>query len=167
MIEICELKKDYFSAMRNIKEPYNYQQSLLVDIDKKSVFRALTNEISNWWSTVAGTYDKVGDQFRVSFGAESFWLLKVKSLDEPNKVVWECIESHQDHNLKGIDEEWINTLLYWTITEAKGITKIDFLHDGLLSNGVCYEVCSKGWDFYILESLKNYLENGKGKPSEK
>ncbi len=158
---------DYFSNMEFYEEPNNYQQCLLLGIDKNVVFKALTKEIPDWWSTVDGTYDKVGDEFKVSFGSESYWQFKVLTVKEPNEVVWECIESHQNHNLQGIDEEWINTKIYWSISESEGKTKIDFLHDGLLSTGVCYDVCSNGWDFYILDSLKNYLENGKGKPSEK
>ena len=150
-----------------MKKTKNYQQSIIVKERKPEAYNALVRQIPDWWSTIDGTSNKVGEVFKVSFGAESYWTFKVISLDEHNEVVWKCIESHQDHNLKGIDEEWINTKLYWSISESSGKTKIEFLHDGLLSTGVCYEVCSNGWDFYILDSLRNYLEKGKGKPSGK
>jgi len=157
----------YHFKFYEMKKTKNYQQSITTKASKPKAYNALVKHIPDWWSTIDGTSDKVGDEFKVSFGTESYWTFKVVSLYEHNEVVWECIESHQDHNLKGIDEEWLNTKLYWSISESSGITKIDFLHDGLLSTGVCYDVCSNGWDFYILDSLKNYLDNGKGKPSAK
>ena len=161
------IEKGYFSNMEFHEKPINYKQSLLVSINKNEVFKALTKEIPDWWSTIEGASNEVNAEFKVSFGSESYWKFKVESLNEPNEVVWECIESHQDHNLKGIDEEWTNTKLYWLISKSGDKTKIDFVHDGLLSTGVCYEVCSNGWDFYILDSLKHFLEGGVGKPSGK
>ncbi len=150
-----------------MKKTKNYRQSIKVNASKRVAYNALLYHIPDWWSTVDGNSERVGDEFKVSFGAASYWIFKVTSLDEHNDVIWECIESHQDHNLKGIDEEWMNTKMYWSISRSGGKTKIDFLHDGLESTGVCYDVCSNGWDFYISVSLKNYLENGKGKPSAK
>ncbi|MGB5668172.1 MAG: SRPBCC domain-containing protein [Maribacter sp.] len=145
----------------------NYQLSVTLNSTKKEAFNALTKHIPDWWSTVDGSSEKEGDEFKVSFGTESYWKFKVIAINNPDKIVWECIESHQNHNLVGIDEEWINTKLYWTISNLEGKTKVDFLHDGLLSTGVCYEVCSNGWDFYISDSLKQFLEKGEGKPSRK
>ena len=145
----------------------SYQESILIKSSKIKAYKALTHHIADWWSIIEGSSDKINAEFKVSFGSESYWKFKVLSLNEPNEVVWQCIESHQDHNLKGIDEEWTNTKLYWLISKSGDKTKIDFLHDGLLSTGVCYEVCSNGWDFYILDSLKHFLESGVGKPSER
>lgn len=145
----------------------NYQLSVSLNSTEKEVFNALTKHIPDWWSTVDGSSEKVGDEFKVSFGTESYWKFKVIAINNLDKIVWECIGSHQNHNLAGIDEEWINTKLYWTISNLEGKTKMDFLHDGLLSTGVCYEVCSNGWDFYISDSLKQFLEKGAGKPSGK
>ena len=145
----------------------SYHQSILIKASKKKAYNALTHHIADWWSTIEGTSDEINAEFKVSFGAESYWKFKIESLNNPNEVIWKCIESHQDHNLKGIDEEWTNTKLYWLISKSGDKTKIDFLHDGLIETGVCYEVCSNGWDFYILYSLKHFLDTGVGKPSGK
>ena len=150
-----------------MEKPKSYQQSILINESKMATYKAMTHHIADWWSTIEGFSDKINAEFKVLFGSESYWKFKVVILNEPNEVVWECIESHQDHNLKGIDEEWTNTKLYWLISKSGDKTKIDFLHDGLLSTGVCYEICSNGWDFYILDSLKHFLESGVGKPSGK
>lgn len=145
----------------------NYHQRIELSCSIEKAFEAITLQIADWWSTTNGTSDTIGDEFKVSFGEESYWKFKVINLVEPNEIIWECIESHQDHNLKGIDEEWLNTWIYWSFSKRKGRTRVDFLHDGLISTGICYEVCSNGWNFYILDSLKSFLESGKGKPSSK
>lgn len=100
--------RGYFKLV-SVEKSKSYQQSVLIKASKMVAYKALTHHIADWWSTIEGKSDEVMAEFRVSFGTESYWKFKVVSLNEPNEVVWECIESHQDHNLKGIDEEWTNT----------------------------------------------------------
>ncbi|MEE9429499.1 MAG: SRPBCC domain-containing protein [Melioribacteraceae bacterium] len=144
----------------------DYKKSIVVKSTVELVFRALTKEIDKWWSSAENSAAKEGLVFKVSFGEESYWNFKVLELKKSEKIIWKCVESHQDHNLVGMDEEWLNSKLYWRISEIDGKVKVDFLHEGLVSTGVCYDVCSSAWDFYIMESLKNYLETGKGKPNQ-
>ncbi|MEL7005063.1 MAG: hypothetical protein AAFN93_20340 [Bacteroidota bacterium] len=144
----------------------DYTNSVTVACDKERAFDTLTNQIDKWWSTVKGPGHNQGDNFVVSFGEESYWKFNVLELTTPSKVVWECIESHQDHHLPGIDKEWLHSKLYWNISADDGMVTIQFLHKGLVPTDVCYDVCSTAWDFYILDSLKNYLEKGQGKPGE-
>ena len=149
------------------KSGTDYERSVIVNSSMELVFKALTEEIDKWWSSIENTSKKVGDIFKISFGAESYWKFKVLAADKSTRIVWKCVESHQDHNLAGIDKEWLHSTLYWNISDQKGKIKIQFIHKGLVSTGICYEVCSAGWDFYILDSLKNYLETGVGKVREK
>lgn len=144
----------------------NYKKSVKIKSSVELVFKALTKEIDRWWSSVENSASKEGFVFKISFGVESYWKFKVLELIKSEKIIWECIESHQDHNLAGIDEEWLNSKLHWRISEIDGNVKVGFLHEGLVSTGVCYDVCSTAWDFYILDSLKNYLETGNGKPGQ-
>ena len=144
----------------------DYKKSVVIKSTVELVFGALTKEIDRWWGSVDNSAVKEGFIFKVSFGEESYWKFKVIELIKFEKIIWECVESHQDHNLVGIDKEWLNSRLHWNIAEVDGKVKVDFLHEGLVSTGVCYDVCSSAWDFYILHSLKNYLETGEGKPNE-
>lgn len=153
--------------MEKPTEHIDYNQSVLVKSNKESVFKALTEDIDKWWSSVENSAGKVNDVFKVSFSEESYWKFKVLEYIKHEKIVWECIESNQDHNLKGIDEEWLNSKLFWSISDNDGGVTVHFLHKGLVSTGVCYDVCSAAWDFYILNSLKNYLEKGIGKAGKK
>ncbi|EAR00952.1 SRPBCC domain-containing protein [Maribacter sp. HTCC2170] len=145
----------------------NYFRKIELSCSQEETFKAIATRIGDWWSVINGRSDRVGGEFKISFGEESYWRFRVISLNEPYEIVWKCIDSHQDHNLKGIDEEWIGSMLYWKISKLESKTTIEFLHDGLISTGICYEVCSNGWDFYVLDSLTSFLETGKGKPSEK
>jgi hypothetical protein len=43
-------------------------------------------------------------------------------------------------------------------------TRIDFTHVGLLPGIECYNDCSKGWNFFIKESLFKFITEGKGLP---
>jgi len=149
------------------KSSMDYEKSVIVNSNKELVFKALTEEIDKWWSSIENTSKREGDVFKISFGPESYWKFKVLKFEKPKRIVWECIESHQDHNLAGIDEEWLHSKLYWNISSYDGNVKVQFLHKGLVSTGICYDVCSSAWDFYIMDSLKNYLETGIGKAGEK
>ena len=130
-----------------------------------SVFGALTESIDAWWSTIEGVARKEGDVFKVSFGPGSYWKFKVLELRKNESITWVCLQSHQDHHLQGMDQEWLNTKLHWNLENQDQGVKLDFLHEGLNSSGVCFEVCSTAWDFYLFDSLKSLLEAGVGKPA--
>ncbi|NNK27544.1 MAG: SRPBCC domain-containing protein [Flavobacteriaceae bacterium] len=151
--------------MTTPENPTNYSRSVSINAPASKAFAAITEGIDQWWSTLEGEANTIGGVFTVSFGKDSFWKFKVVRLG-PSDIVWQCIESHQDHHLKGMDAEWLDSLVRWHISDTPKGIRIDFLHDGLLSDGVCYDVCSAGWDFYILDSLKSYLETGTGKPGQ-
>lgn len=144
----------------------DYQQSVSISTNKKKVFEALTREISQWWGQVDQPAHEVGDVFKITFGEDSYWKFKIIDLIESENVIWECVESHQDHNIEGMDEEWLGSKLHWKILEKTEAVEVRFLHQGLVPHGVCYGACSAAWDFYITDSLKNYLETGEGKPEE-
>ena len=147
------------------KSNQNYTQEIFIQTNQNQVYQALTNQIDEWWSTVDQSAKKAGDIFKISFGGESYWKFKVLEASQMGKVVWECIESNQNHNLEGTDEEWLGTELFWEFAEKDQGILLTFLHKGLLNSGICYEVCSNAWDFYITESLKNFLEKDAGKPN--
>lgn len=145
----------------------NYEQKIEVRCSTEKVFKALTTDIDKWWGKLDNPPSSIGDVFRISFGGESYWEFEIIEMARPSQLKWKCVASNQDHNLKGIDEEWLHTTLEWNINVDGNGTLVNFVHFGLLPDAVCYEVCSAGWDFYILESLRAYLNEGKGKPLRK
>ncbi|MBT8219713.1 MAG: hypothetical protein KJP00_07810 [Bacteroidia bacterium] len=141
----------------------NYQRNIIVNQSSSDILRALTYDIDMWWANLDSSPEAVGDIFKISFGGESYWKFMIKEISETH-LIWKCVESNQDHNLKGIDEEWLNTEIEWRILEHPNETEIQFTHHGLVPDAICYEVCSNGWDFYILKSFQSYLDSGKGLP---
>ncbi|WP_106144312.1 SRPBCC family protein [Flagellimonas meridianipacifica] len=144
----------------------DYRKSVLVNASQERVFASVTQQVDAWWSEVDEQPNELGKIFKITFGGKSYWRFKVIELSANEHVTWECIESHQDHNIKGMDEEWLGSRLHWELTSDAEGTIVDFLHQGLVPHAVCYGVCSSAWDFYITESLKSYVETGRGMPTE-
>lgn len=137
----------------------SYQQSVLLNTAPQKAFEALTNEISKWWGDTDLSAQKVGDTFKVSWG-EPYYQFEVTQLKPNEKIVWDCIDCNQIHEgLEGIEKEWVGTKLFWTMEDmANGQTRVSLLHEGLVPSFICYDVCHSGWDHFIKDSLKNYLE---------
>jgi hypothetical protein len=143
----------------------SYTKEIVVLVSSEAAYRALTAEIGEWWVAPDGNASKVGDTPIFNFGP-TYWKMKVKDLVPSKLVVWECIEAnHVDERLaENAQREWVGTILKWEIKKIPEGTKIHFMHQGLISSLNCYKVCKEGWDYYFADSLKRYLDSGKGKP---
>ncbi len=136
----------------------NYNQNISVNSTIDKAFNALTKEMEKWWGIVSSPISKIGDEFKINFGKD-FWIFRVTEFIENEKLVLECIDGQPESN-----REWIGTTLNWKIESEEGEVKIELIHDGLIPEFNCYDVCSSTWDKLITQSLKNYLETGKGMP---
>ena len=145
----------------------DYQTSFYTSADKERSFEAITKEINKWWGTVDHSVGKLGDEFSIFFG-DTEWRFKITQYAPNERLKWTCIKAHHLHpGLQNIKEEWLNTEVDWHITEVEGKIKIAITHNGLMEGLNCYEVCKSGWDYYLLTSLKNFLETGTGSPYDK
>lgn len=125
----------------------------------KLAFEALSTKISDWWGDQDQVAQQIGDVFTVSWG-EPWYQFKVSEFVPYSKIVWKCIDANQIiGNLEGVQKEWVGTRLEWTI-KASGADEIElqFTHEGLVPDFICYETCSNAWDNFITNKLKNYLE---------
>lgn len=154
-------------ALKNKNNEVDYSRTILIVADIKLVYNAIVSEIDKWWGTVEGESSNLGNVFKIKFGGDSYWKFEIIELVKNQQIMWKCIESNQDHNLKGIDEEWLNSKVSWYLSKSNSGTILKFLHEGLIPSSKCYDVCSEGWDFYLVKSLKSYLETGKGFPNGK
>ena len=142
----------------------NYRQVVTINSTLALTFKALTQDAMKWQGKVSNGVLKVGDEFTIEFGA-TLWKFKIQKHDAPNQLIWECIEAHHIHEgLSNIEKEWVNTTITWKIEAYNGQIKLKMEHIGLTPKLNCYEICESGWNYFILDSLKNYLETGKGKP---
>ncbi|WP_109435103.1 hypothetical protein [Aquimarina sp. AU119] len=151
--------------MSQLKQNDNsYQKYVIIDTNVIQVFEALTTNMDKWWAKIEGSAQKKGDVFKISFNGNSYWKFKVTNITEFSSISWKCIASHQNHNINGMDEEWLDSTLHWEIKQDNDLIQVHFLHQGLVPHGICYNACSSAWDFYITDSLKRFLEHGEGKP---
>ncbi len=142
----------------------NYSTQFSVKASPSSVLKALTQQVISWWGKVDANVAMVGDEFSIYFGTTE-WRFKVTQLTANQRMEWLCIKAHHEHNsLSNIREEWLNTIVIWDLQEQNDETIIKFTHKGLTSKLNCYEVCKTGWDYYLLTSLKDFVETGKGAP---
>ena len=121
------------------------------------VWDALTqpDQIACWWAEQATVKPEVGSvgtfRFRPPAGDLRF----------------EAAELVQDKHLHWISRqgppEWAGTSVIWQLEPTRNGTRLLFTHDGFVKKDEAYEQTRGNWD-YFLDSLKSYLETGKGTP---
>ena len=139
----------------------NYHCSITANV---SVNEALQNisHVSQWWAiSIEGSSSRVNDKFTVHFG-DTFVDFKVTEFVPGKKVAWKVTDCYL-HWLTD-KEEWKNTTIEWEVFRKNNTTEISFTHVGLVPEIECYNDCRKGWDFYIKESLRKLITEGKGLP---
>lgn len=89
--------------------------------------------------------------------------IRVTEAAPGRKVSWLVLENH--FNFTEDKSEWTGTTIDFDLTEAEGRTQLTFTHHGLVPEYECFELCIKGWDFYITTSLANLINAGEGQPN--
>ena len=125
--------------------------------DPASIFNALTqqDEIARWWTNDLSVKPEVGSLAEFRFRQRAFVVqLEIAELDAGEKVYW-LLRQGAPH--------WAGTSVTWQLTPVQNGTKLIFSHDGFAQVGEPYEATRRNWE-YFLDSLKSYLETGKGTP---
>lgn len=139
----------------------DYHNNISVNVSAEKAFHAI-NRVTDWWAqNVIGETEKLNENFKVIMG-KTFVDFKITEMVPNKKVVWLVTDCYLDWiNDKN---EWKGTSLVFDITSKDNKTRIDVTHVGLVPEAECYNDCKKGWDFYIQDSLYQYLTKGEGKP---
>jgi hypothetical protein len=144
----------------------NYNKVIQTNAPMSAAYDALTTGVALWWTSEAGSFEKVGDVAKFGFsGKNGYWTFKAIAL-ESDRIEWECVEALHIHEgkPKEIETEWLGTRTVWSMTETKGGTEVRLEHQGLTPDLLCYDICEAGWDMFFVDSLKAYLDTGTGKP---
>jgi len=121
------------------------------------VWAALTNpeEITRWWSSAAQFTPEVGKlaefRFRPPAGTLQF---DVAELEQGKRMRWMTRQA---------PPQWAGTSVTWYLEPIQSGTKLVFTHEGFARIDEAYERIQGNW-CYFLDSLKSYLETGKGTP---
>ncbi len=140
----------------------NFNISFLVDQTASEVFNAINN-VRGWWSeTLEGSSEKLHDEFSYRHGDFHYSKHKLIEIVPNEKVVWLTLDSKltfvKDQN------EWNGTKMIFEISKQDEKTKLVITHLGLVPEFECFDACSKGWTYYLQNSLLPLITVGKGNP---
>ena len=124
-----------------------------------SVWSALTqpDEIGHWWTNDLNATPEVGSLAEFRFGEWGDVVLRfeVTALEQDKKVHWMY--------RFGSVAQWAGTSVTWRLEPVGDGTRVVFSHEGFVKKDEVYERTRGNWN-YFLDSLKSYLETGKGTP---
>jgi hypothetical protein len=91
--------------------------------------------------------------------------MKLVEVIPDKKVVWLVLDNY--FSFIKDQSEWKGTKVIFEISEKDGQTQLHFIHQGLVPQYECYEICHDAWSNYIKNSLRNLITTGKGQPNPK
>ncbi len=135
----------------------NFTTTIVVDKTPNEVYDAI-NKVREWWTGdpgIEGSTDKIGDEFIYRYEKIHYSKQRVTELIPGKKVTWLVLDSA----LTFIEDEseWNGTKITFDIAKKGNRTEIRFTHIGLVPEVECYDACSKGWSYYINDSLRSFL----------
>ncbi len=129
----------------------------LIAAAPERVWAALTNpyEITRWWSSKAQITPEIGTlaEFRFSPPAGTLQF-EVAEVDQGKQMRWISRQG---------PPQWAGTSVTWFLEPVQSGANLVFTHDGFAQVDEVYEEIRGNWR-YFLDSLKSYLETGKGTP---
>jgi uncharacterized protein YndB with AHSA1/START domain len=145
---------------------HSYTTVLLVDASPETAYAAVT-DVRAWWSEdLEGDTDAVGAVFDFRGNHEGVNVhrarIRVTDLVPGELVAWR-VESNE-FTFTDAQEEWVDTRIVFELVPDGDGTRIRFRHEGLVPLHECYDVCSNAWAHFIHDSLRGFIEDGRGEP---
>lgn len=129
-----------------------------ITADPERIFEALTqqDEIAQWWTDDLSIKAEMGfiAEFRFQKWGAGVLQFEIAELRAGETISWIS---------RSGPPAWSGTSVTWQLIPVQQGTRLVFTHDGFVQVNEIYEKTRKNWD-YFLESLKSYLETGKGTP---
>ena len=139
-----------------------------VDQTPEQAFAAIMN-VRGWWSEgIEGSAEKIGDEFTYRYKEMHDSKQRLVEAVPGKKIVWLVVDSRLSFTKdKG---EWNGTQLCFELSKKRekggDKTEVRFTHLGLVPAFECFEACTKGWTFYVNDSLRGLMTTGKGQPHQ-
>lgn len=157
-----------------MQQEKNFTVTLLVDQSPADVFKAVINPRAWWSEEIRGGTAKAGDVFDYHFEDIHRTTIKLTEVRQDTRVVWLVLDNYFKPGLfdehPGTNEtekaEWVDTRIIFDITKENGKTRVHFVHEGLVPDYICYDICVNGWTHYIKESLYHLITTGTGQPNK-
>jgi hypothetical protein len=146
-------------------ENKNFNISFLIDQMPEEVFKAI-NHVRGWWSEeLEGYSENLNDEFIYKHGDIHYSKHKLIEVIPDEKIVWLTLDSKI--TFVEIQNEWNGTKMIFEISRQGNKTKLDITHLGLVPEFQCFDGCSKGWTYYLQNSLLPLITTGLGNPDQK
>ncbi len=135
----------------------NIMHRVVIHCPAAQLFQAIstTEGLSQWWTEASGNSD-VGDTIKFVFGPNKDHVVKMKveSLQSGKSIKWQCVAG-----------PWTETGTFeFSIEDDPQGCVLLFTHYGWLQADDFYRHCYGKWGFFLISSLKPYLELGSGAP---
>jgi uncharacterized protein YndB with AHSA1/START domain len=146
----------------------HYRHSLVVRATPAAAYAALATPegLRGWWTEDCDVPTRVGETIHFRFG-RNHKDFRIERLVPNGEVAWHCTGCHMAAPHLSRRDEWVGTdIVFRLMSEGEGRTRIDFEHIGLVPELECFELCNRGWN-YFMPSLQQFLETGRGTPFEK
>ncbi|HVM32607.1 MAG TPA: SRPBCC domain-containing protein [bacterium] len=143
----------------------DFTTAFTVDQSPQEVFAAIQN-VRGWWSqALEGRSAKKGDEFIFRYPGLHYSKQRLTQVIPGRKMVWLVL----DARLTFVENqgEWKGTRVVFEVAPRGKKTEVRFTHRGLGPALDCFDACSKGWTYYIQESLRDLITTGRGKPEKK
>ncbi|MVT10219.1 SRPBCC family protein [Chitinophaga tropicalis] len=126
---------------------------------KTKVYTALSTQegLGNIWTENLEVRNETGTTSKFNWGEDYTTEMEIQELKPDERILWKCTAS---------DPEWVGTCISFDLTEEKGVTKLVLKHYNWREVTDYYRWCNYNWAMFLL-SLKQYCEEGKGKPYRK
>jgi uncharacterized protein YndB with AHSA1/START domain len=137
---------------------YSIESHIQIQASPARVLEALTTKdgVRGWWTDDVDCNSETRQAtFRFSKPQGVMAVTFAVERADENGVLMVCIAEQNN-------ADWLHTRLEFKL-RGSDQTRVDLLHAGYPSKNEVYEMCTKGWA-YFLASLKAYIETGTGTP---
>ena len=142
----------------------NYTITFLVKQSPGEVYQAVNN-VRGWWSeALEGDSEKLNDEFSYRHGEIHYSKHRLTEVIPDKKIVWLTLDSQL--TFANPQNEWNGTHVIFDISNQGEQTQLTITHQGLVPAFECFESCTKGWNYYLQNSLLPLITTGKGNPDK-
>jgi uncharacterized protein YndB with AHSA1/START domain len=145
------------------------QFELTLAAPMQAVYIALTSAkgLRAWWTEHAEVATSEGGISRFDFPGAGFETrMEMLELSPFSRVHWRCVSCQHPASSGWTDrEDWTGTEPLWVIRPAEDAqTQLIFIHQGMGPGKESHTATVEGWQRYLAQSLRAYVEDGVGRP---
>jgi Activator of Hsp90 ATPase homolog 1-like protein len=140
----------------------SFTMTFLVDEPPEQALAAIC-DVRGWWSrALEGRSAAVGDEFTYQHGDLHRSTQRVTEVVPGARVVWRVLDAQLSFTKN--PAEWTGTDIVFEVARRGDETEVRFTHVGLVPEVECFAMCTKGWAYYVGDSLKRRITTGTGRP---